>query len=104
MSRSRTARRAAPVAACLGLLAGCGEPELPLARVRDGQAEITGQGVLVVVVDGLRWDHTSLAGYDRDTTPFLLGRALRGRELRGARRESLLGRGSALLARGRGVS
>ena len=71
MSRSRTARRAAPVAACLALLAGCGEAELPLARVRDGQAEITGQGVLVVVVDGLRWDHTSLAGYDRDTTPFL---------------------------------
>lgn len=78
MSLSRTARRAAPVAACLGLFAGCGESELPLARVRDGQAEITGQGVLVVVVDGLRWDHTSLAGYDRDTTPFLRSFASEG--------------------------
>lgn len=78
MSRPRTSRLAAPVAAGLGLLAGCGEAELPLARVRDGQSEITGQGVLVVVVDGLRWDHTSLAGYDRDTTPFLRSFAREG--------------------------
>ncbi|MEE2941692.1 MAG: sulfatase-like hydrolase/transferase [Planctomycetota bacterium] len=78
MSRSSTARRVALVAAGLGLLPGCGEPELPLTLVRDGQAEITGQGVLVVVVDGLRWDHTSLAGYDRDTTPFLLSLANEG--------------------------
>lgn len=78
MSRSAKARRAALVALGLGFLAGCGEPELPLAKVRDGKAEITGQGVLVVVVDGLRWDHTSLAGYDRDTTPFLRSFAKEG--------------------------
>lgn len=40
-------------------------------KVAEGEARITGRGVLVIVVDGLRWDHTSLAGYDRDTTPFL---------------------------------
>ena len=51
--------------------AGCGESELPLRAVERGEATVTGQGVLFVVVDGLRWDHTSLAGYDRDTTPFL---------------------------------
>lgn len=31
----------------------------------------TGRGVLVIVVDGLRFDHTSLGEYDRDTTPKL---------------------------------
>lgn len=56
-----------------GVAAACGsaDDDLPLERVRSGEAEVTGRGVLVIVVDGLRWDHTSLAGYDRDTTPFL---------------------------------
>ena len=30
-----------------------------------------GRGVLVIVVDGLRADHTSGLGYDRETTPEL---------------------------------
>ena len=52
------------------VLAGCsGEPTL--ADVRAGRAAVTGQGVLVIAVDGLRWDHTSLSGYDRETTPYL---------------------------------
>ncbi|MFT5732048.1 MAG: arylsulfatase A-like enzyme [Planctomycetota bacterium] len=51
------------------LLACGGEPTL--GDVIDGRAEVTGQGVLVIAIDGLRWDHTSLAGYDRNTTPFL---------------------------------
>ena len=53
------------------LLGACGEEQHPLERVRAGEAAVTGQGVLVIVVDGLRWDHTSLADYDRPTTPFL---------------------------------
>ncbi|MEM9382839.1 MAG: sulfatase-like hydrolase/transferase [Planctomycetota bacterium] len=53
------------------VLASCGEEQHPLERVRAGEAVVSGQGVLVIVVDGLRWDHTSLAGYDRATTPFL---------------------------------
>ncbi|MEO0660071.1 MAG: glycosyltransferase [Planctomycetota bacterium] len=69
------ARRPSPLSALLlslaALAAGCGESEHPLRAVERGEAEVTGQGVLVVVVDGLRWDHTSLAGYDRETTPFL---------------------------------
>ena len=64
-----------PVAVACGaalLLAGCSNDDgVPLQRVADGKAEVTGRGVLVIVIDGLRWDHTSLAGYDRDTTPFL---------------------------------
>lgn len=52
-------------------IAACGDAPHPLERVRAGEAKVTGEGVLVIVVDGLRWDHTSLAGYDRDTTPFL---------------------------------
>ena len=50
-------------------LGSCGEPGGDLRRVRSGEVEVTGQGVLVIAIDGLRWDHTSLAGYDRDTTP-----------------------------------
>ena len=64
--------------AALVAAAACGDGELPLHRVARGEAEVTGRGVLVLVVDGLRADHTSLPGrgggapeYDRDTTPFL---------------------------------
>lgn len=69
-------RRPAPLllmvlVAVLGL-ASCSDRELPLKRVRSGEVEVTGQGVLVIAVDGLRWDHTSLAGYERSTTPFML--------------------------------
>jgi len=54
-----------------GGAASCGDERSEIERARAGEAEVTGQGVLVIVVDGLRWDHTSLAGYDRDTTPSL---------------------------------
>lgn len=49
-------------ALCLGLLAACSGagPEAPV-----------GQGVLVVAIDGLRADHLSSAGYDRETSPNL---------------------------------
>jgi arylsulfatase A-like enzyme len=51
--------------------ASCGDDRSGVERARAGEAEVTGQGVLVIAVDGLRWDHTSLAGYDRETTPSL---------------------------------
>ncbi len=42
---------------------------------RDG-GSVGGRGVLLIVVDGLRADHTGSGGYDRETTPILdtLGR------------------------------
>ena len=58
-------------------LAGCGSDQT-LEDVAAGRAEVTGQGVLVIAVDGLRWDHTSLSGYDRDTTPYLASLAKEG--------------------------
>lgn len=66
-------RRRLLVAAILaaGGTVSCGDEMKALERVRAGEAEVTGQGVLVIAVDGLRWDHTSLAGYDRTTTPSL---------------------------------
>lgn len=54
-----------------GGAASCGDGRSAVERARAGEAEVTGQGVLVIAVDGLRWDHTSLAGYDRETTPSL---------------------------------
>ncbi len=54
----------------LAVLAGCGGGGT-LEDVQAGRAEVSGQGVLVIAIDGLRWDHTSLSGYDRDTTPYL---------------------------------
>ena len=70
------ARRAAPLLALLCLLA------LPAGCFRDTGRGHGGRGLLVIVVDGLRADHTSLPGpdgerlYDRRTTPGLeaLGR------------------------------
>lgn len=53
------------------LATACGDAALPMSRAAAGEAEVTGQGILVIAIDGLRWDHTSLAGYDRDTTPEL---------------------------------
>jgi arylsulfatase A-like enzyme len=50
------------------LLCACGGPD----QVSGSEpADSSGRGVLVVAVDALRWDHTSFAGYDRDTTPQL---------------------------------
>ncbi len=36
-----------------------------------GTAKVTGRGTLVIAIDALRWDRTSLGRTDRDTTPFL---------------------------------
>jgi arylsulfatase len=52
--------RLALTAALAWPLATCAEPTSAASR---------GRGVLVIVVDGLRADHVSSAGYDRDTTP-----------------------------------
>lgn len=46
----------------LAALLGCG---------RSTEMPGTGRGVLVVAIDGLRADHLSGAGYDRETTPVL---------------------------------
>ncbi|MCK6447283.1 MAG: sulfatase [Planctomycetes bacterium] len=56
---------------CLGF-AAC---VLSSACGRDPNA-VGGRGVLLIAIDGLRADHTSSGGYDRDTTPILdtLGR------------------------------
>lgn len=59
------------------LAASCGGGDT-LQDVQAGRAEVTGQGVLVIAIDGLRFDHTSLGGYDRDTTPFLASLAESG--------------------------
>ncbi|QDV08509.1 Sulfatase [Planctomycetes bacterium Poly30] len=69
-------RALAWLAALVPVLA-CGR-QPTLEDVQEGRAEVTGQGVLVIAIDGLRWDHTSLAGYDRDTTPFLASLGQRG--------------------------
>lgn len=44
---------------------------LLLAACAGESSDEPGRGILVVAVDALRWDHTSFAGYDRDTTPRL---------------------------------
>ncbi len=71
MQRSAPTLAPALILSAAAALVACGEGELPLQKVLDGKAEITSSGVLVIVADGLRWDHTSLAGYDRETTPYL---------------------------------
>lgn len=59
------------MAAAVCTVSSCGSDADSLRAVASGQSTVTGEGVLLIVVDGLRWDHTSLAGYDRETTPFL---------------------------------
>ncbi len=44
---------------------------LGLACAPEGSRGHGGRGVLVIAVDGLRFDHLGAAGYDRDTTPTL---------------------------------
>jgi arylsulfatase A-like enzyme len=60
-----------------GLRFGIGLTLGALASACGGDAGATGgRGVLLIVVDGLRADHTGAGGYDRETTPILdaLGR------------------------------
>jgi arylsulfatase A-like enzyme len=61
-ARGRLRSRLALLAAGLGALAACHDPS------RTGGS---GRGVLVIAIDGLRADHLSSAGYDRETTPTL---------------------------------
>ncbi|MEZ6017963.1 MAG: sulfatase-like hydrolase/transferase [Planctomycetota bacterium] len=56
----------------------CGPAEHPLRRVERGEAQVTGRGMLVIAIDGLRFDRTSLGRTDRDTTPFLRRLAAEG--------------------------
>lgn len=54
------------LAAFILALAACSQPPEPAEGSVAG-----GRGMLVIVVDALRFDHTSLGTYDRDTTPRL---------------------------------
>ncbi len=54
------------LAASLLVLTACGQPPEPV-----GGSATNGRGMLVIVVDALRFDHTSLGSYDRNTTPRL---------------------------------
>jgi hypothetical protein len=74
-------RAACCVAALLALLTSCGESEHPLRRVARGEAQVSGRGMLVIAIDGLRYDRTSLARTDRDTTPCLRRLAEQGAEV-----------------------
>ncbi len=65
----------------LAALSSCGDPENALRRVERGEARVTGRGVLVLAIDGLRYDRTSLGRTDRETTPFLRSLAADGAEL-----------------------
>jgi len=47
-----------------------GDPSAPAPGAQP-MAPTRGRGMLVIVVDALRFDHTSLGSYDRDTTPQL---------------------------------
>lgn len=49
----------------------------PAARAI-GKADKGAPDILLVTVDGVRWDHTSLSGYKRDTTPRLKRWAKKG--------------------------
>jgi arylsulfatase A-like enzyme len=66
-TRSRT--RALP-AALLATLAACGPGTRP---AQETLVEVAGwpAPIIFVMIDTLRADHTSLLGYERDTTPFL---------------------------------
>jgi len=49
------------------------DSESPPASV--GRVGSEAPDILLVTVDAIRWDHTSLSGYERDTTPLLATRA-----------------------------
>lgn len=77
----RGALAARVVALAFFVAAGCGRGEHPLRAVERGEAVGTGRGVLVIAIDGLRYDRTSLGRTDLDTTPFLARLAREGVEL-----------------------
>ena len=54
------------LAASIFALAACSQSPEPMS-----EPSASGRGMLVIVVDALRFDHTSLGTYDRDTTPRL---------------------------------
>jgi arylsulfatase A-like enzyme len=80
-ARAVARRGVATVLAAL-FVGACGRGEHPLRRVERGEAKVTGRGVLVITLDGLRYDRTSLGRTDRDTTPFLRQLAQEGVEFR----------------------
>jgi hypothetical protein len=65
-----------PATALAGVLAGAKRAESHSERPRE--TAVTHPNVLVLLVDALRADHTSLRGYHRDTTPNLVEFAREG--------------------------
>jgi arylsulfatase A-like enzyme len=62
-------RRLAPFAAGSG---SCHPDVEPTATASSsGKADANAPDILFITIDALRWDHTTLAGYERDTTPGL---------------------------------
>jgi hypothetical protein len=53
-SKLAVLRAASRVAALLVLASSCSESEHPLRRVQRGEAKVTGHGMLVIAIDGLR--------------------------------------------------
>ena len=70
--RSRTYHVRLAIVAALGsvLAAGCAGPEQPAATCRTAPGA-SRPNLLVVTICSLRFDHTSVAGYERSTTPWL---------------------------------
>lgn len=60
LERTSYRRLGALLALALGALSSC---------AREAQREGSGRGVLVITIDGLRADHMSYVGYDRQTAP-----------------------------------
>ncbi len=58
-----------------GKSATCRPEAKPLEPHKIGKAAAEAPNIIWVTVDALRWDHTSLSGYERDTTPRLAAHA-----------------------------
>ncbi|MCB9831470.1 MAG: sulfatase [Planctomycetes bacterium] len=73
-------RRSSPQEAATEFSARWSEEQAARARGRERLAGLRPEldyNVVILSVDALRWDHTSLAGHRRDTTPFLVELARR---------------------------
>jgi choline-sulfatase len=67
-----------PAKPSLDRTAVCSPGATPPSASDVGTAAVTAPDIIVVVVDAVRWDHTSLSGYQRDTTPELKRHAATG--------------------------